>query len=325
MSKVIVMKDWVCQMLAEGLEQSDLDWSWVDAFDGNNLMDAEVILTSPYTPVTREMMAKAKKLKGIVSAVIGVESIDEKAATELGIVIGHGATLENFIGMAEATILLMLALTLDMHAKEKLLRENLPRPKALNSKLLYGQTVGLIGFGRIGKAVYERLLPFGVNMLLFDPYAREKAEKARMVDLPTLLQASDIVSLHVTLTAETRHMIGESELRQMKPSAFLINTARGAVIDEQALHKALKEKWIAGAALDAFEIEPLPKNSPLRTLDNVILTPHILGHTQNVMASLPKAAIENIHRILAGQPPLYVKNPEVLPRWQERIKGLSLY
>jgi D-3-phosphoglycerate dehydrogenase len=183
----------------------------------------------------------------------------------------------------------------------------------------------LIGFGRIGKAVYERLLPFGVNMLLFDPYAREKAEKARMVDLPTLLQASDIVSLHVTLTAETRHMIGESELRQMKPSAFLINTARGAVIDEQALYKALKEKWIAGAALDAFEIEPLPKNSPLRVLDNVILTPHILGHTQNVMTSLPKAAIENSRRILSGQPPLYVKNPEVLPRWQERIKSLSLY
>ena len=322
MSRVLVTNDWVCRMMAEGLAQSGLDFTWVDAFDEALLADAEVILTSPYTAVTKETMEKGKKLKGVVSAVIGVESIDEKAATKLGLVIAHGATPENFLGMAEATILLMLALTLDLHAKEKLLRQHLPRPKTLQAKLLFGQTVGLIGFGRIGKAVYERLLPFGANILVFDPHVKAMPEKAQWVDLPTLLQNSDIVSLHVTLSAETRDMIGEHELRQMKPTAFLINTARGAVVDEKALYRALKEHWIKGAALDAFSIEPLPKDSSLRELDNAILTPHILGHTQDVMTSLPQAATENIKRILSGKPPLYCKNPEVLPSWQERLKTL---
>jgi len=118
-------------------------------------------------------------------------------------------------------------------------------------------------------------------------------------------------------------MLGERELALMKPSAYLVNTSRGEAIDEGALYRALKEKRIAGAALDSFTVEPLPDDSPLRGLDNVILTPHMVGHTQDVFASFPPAAVENITRILSGEPPLYCKNPEIIPAWRRRLARIT--
>jgi D-3-phosphoglycerate dehydrogenase len=144
-----------------------------------------------------------------------------------------------------------------------------------------------------------------------------------MVDLPTLLQSSDIVSVHVTLTHETRHLLGESELRLMRPEAYLINTARGGVIDEQALYHVLKERHIAGAAIDVFEQEPLDPESPLRQLDNVLLTPHMVGHSQELMAAIPPTAAENVLRVLRHEPPLYVRNPQVLAAWRQRLATLK--
>jgi phosphoglycerate dehydrogenase-like enzyme len=131
------------------------------------------------------------------------------------------------------------------------------------------------------------------------------------------------VSVHVTLTAETRHFLGDAELRLMRSDAYLVNTSRGAVIDEQALYRVLKDKGIAGAALDVFEQEPLPPESPLRELDNVILTPHMIGHSRELMAAIPPAAAENVLRVLRGEPPLYVKNPEILPAWRQRLAALD--
>ena len=139
------------------------------------------------------------------------------------------------------------------------------------------------------------------------------------------MQTSDFVSLHVTVTDETRAMIGEKELRMMKPTAYLVNTARGAALDEDAVYKILKEGAIAGAALDAFVDEPLPADSPLREFvgaDNVILTPHMIGHSHDVMASLPVAAVENVRRVLQGEPPLYTKNPQVIDKWKDRIANM---
>jgi D-3-phosphoglycerate dehydrogenase len=118
-------------------------------------------------------------------------------------------------------------------------------------------------------------------------------------------------------------MIGEREFRQMKPHAFFINTARGAVVDEKALYKALKEQWIQGAALDTFVTEPLPADSPLRNLDRVILTPHSIGHTRDVMRALPEVALANIQNLCAGRPPRYFKNPQVMARWQQRLQTIS--
>jgi D-3-phosphoglycerate dehydrogenase len=145
-----------------------------------------------------------------------------------------------------------------------------------------------------------------------------------MTDLDTLLRSSDVVAVLVSITPGSRGMLGERELALMKPSAYLVNTSRGEALDEGALYRALKEKRIAGAALDSFTVEPLPDDSPLRGLDNVILTPHMVGHTQDVFASFPLAAVENITRILAGEPPLYCKNPEIIPAWKQRLARLAV-
>jgi phosphoglycerate dehydrogenase-like enzyme len=195
----------------------------------------------------------------------------------------------------------------------------------MKARMVRGKTIGLIGMGRTARGVVERLAGWDVRLQAHDPYVALEVAPAgvRMVDLPTLLRTSDVVSVHVTLTSETRHMLGEAELRLMQPHAYLVNTARGGAIDEQALYRVLRDGVIAGAALDVFEEEPLALESPLRTLDNVILTPHMIGHSRELMAALPPAAAENVLRALRGEPPLYVKNPEVLPAWRQRLAALG--
>jgi phosphoglycerate dehydrogenase-like enzyme len=154
-----------------------------------------------------------------------------------------------------------------------------------------------------------------------DEAARD-AQATRVADLLTLLRTSDIVNVLVELTAQTHGMIGMAELSAMRRDACLVNTARGAVVDEAALAQALRDGVIAGAALDAFAAEPLAADSPLRTLDNVILTPHTIGHTRELMDSFVPAAYQNVVRIAAGEPPLHFKNPQVLATWRERFARL---
>lgn len=334
---VFISNDWISSMLAEWLKGLDVNLiqapapkmpppitypedQWKTLF-GNT----DVIVVSPVSVCSRAIMEYAPKLKAVMSPVIGVESIDVDAATELGIVVGHGATPENFLGIAESTVMFMTTLSLDLHFKEQNLRNNDPRPMNLKARSIRGKKIGLVGMGRIARGVVDRLAGWECEIQYFDPYVPQSKAPAgtTAVDLDTLLRTSDIVSLHVIVTDETKHMIGERELRLMKPTAYLVNTARGAALDEAAIYRILKEEVIAGAALDAFEVEPLPADSPLRELKNVILTPHMAGHTQEVMASLPVAMLENIRRVLRGEPPLYVKNPDVLPKWRERIKKLG--
>ncbi len=270
-------------------------------------------------------MAAAPRLRGVVSAVIGVDTIDMEAANELGLIVGHGAMPENYLGVSESTVMLIAALCLDLHGKETMLRTNAPRPAQLRARMVRGKTIGLIGMGRAARGVVERLAGWEVRMQASDPYVSQTSapDGVAMVELDELLRTSDVVSVHVTLTAETRHILGEAELRKMRPDAYLINTARGGAVDEAALYRILKDRVIAGAAIDVFEHEPLAPNSPLRTLDNVILTPHIVGHSQELMAAIPPTAAENVLRLLRGEPPLYVKNPEALESWQRRLASLT--
>jgi phosphoglycerate dehydrogenase-like enzyme len=200
-----------------------------------------------------------------------------------------------------------------------------PTPTDAWARMLFGRTAGLIGFGRIARGVAERLAGFGVRILAHDPFVKpETAPRGvEFHDLESVLKSSDIVSLHVNITETTRGLIGERELGFMKPTAYLVNTSRGEAIDESALIRALKARQIAGAALDNFIVEPLPTNSPLRELDNVILTPHMVGHTRDVFASFPTAAVENIAHILRGELPLHCKNPEIAPAWRARLARLS--
>ena len=290
---------------------------------------AEVMMFSSRSICSREIMLAAPRLRGIVNPTIGLETVDLAAANELGIIVGHGATPENFLGMAEATVMLILMLMYQPRETEAVLRDRRRRPRSTPkdvwARMLRGRTVGLVGLGRIARGVVERLSGFGVNLVACDPFVgRDQApEGVKMTDLDTLLRSSDIVAMLVSITPESRGMLGERELALMKPSAYLVNTSRGEAIDEAALYRALKDKRIAGAALDSFAVEPLPDDSPLRQLDNVILTPHRVGHTQDAFASFPPAAVENITRILRGEPPLYCKNPEVIPAWQRRLANLG--
>jgi D-3-phosphoglycerate dehydrogenase len=289
------------------------------------LADADVIVVNSHNLLSAEDMAAARRLRAVMTPTIGVDAVDLAAAERLGIIVGHGATPENFLSMAEATVMLMTVLFYDLRGTERVLRQGLPRPLTMKSRMLRGSTIGLVGFGRIARAVHQRLAGWDTQILVHDPFLPAEAIPAglRMVDLDTLLSESDLVSLHVTLDAGTRGMIGEAQLRAMKPGSFIVNAARGGLIDEAALYRCLKDGHLAGAALDNFEPEPLSADSPLRQLDNIILTPHMVGHTRHVMASVAPALHENIRRVMRGELPLYPKNPQIAEAWRQRLAALG--
>jgi phosphoglycerate dehydrogenase-like enzyme len=291
------------------------------------LGDADAIVLTPRTAFSAEDLAAAGNLKGIVFPTIGVEALDLAAATKQGIAVGFGATLEAVESMAEANASLIAALLLDFKAKEQALRQRGWRDGTVEARMVRGKTIGFVGFGRIARATLQRLLPWGVRAQFYDPYVDtwEAALESvvKVSNLAELLQTSDVVDLQVELTAETKGMIGATELANMRSDAFLVNTARGGAVDETALARALRERRIAGAALDAFATEPLPMTSPLRELDNVWLTPHNIGHTIELQQSFVHATIENVLRICSDEPPRYFRNPEVLERWRARLADLA--
>jgi D-3-phosphoglycerate dehydrogenase len=179
---------------------------------------------------------------------------------------------------------------------------------------LHGETVGIVGLGNIGSAFARRVAALETRVIACDPYvgdAHFAALGVERVSLETLAERSDYVSVHTLLNAETRHLIGERFFRRMKPTAFLINTSRGPVVDEQALIRALEDKRLAGAALDVWEQEPVGPDHPLLKMDNVIATPHAAYFSTAAVAQVPRRCGEEIARVLTGQRPLNVVNPEV--------------
>lgn len=288
---------------------------------------AEVMMFSSRSICSREVIMAAQRLRGIVNPTIGLETVDLATANELGVIVGHGAMPENYLGMAEATVMFMLMLMYNPKASQEVTYGIRPRPNPRDvwAQMLQRRTVGLIGLGRIAHAVVDRLAGFDVNMIAYDPHVPADSVPAsvKLVDLETLLKTSDIVGLFVAITPETRNMINDQTLALMKPTAFLVNPSRGDAVDEDALYRALKEKRLAGVALDVFQVEPPPLDSPLLTLDNVILTPHMVGQTKDSFAAIPKVAVENVSRILNDEPPLYCKNPGVISAWRERLARLG--
>jgi phosphoglycerate dehydrogenase-like enzyme len=282
------------------------------------LHDADVLLAASSFACTRALMASAARLRGVVSPTTGVEGFDLAAATELGILVANGQTSENVDGMAEATILLMLAALYDLRGAEAILRENRPRPSQTNGRMLGGKIVGMIGFGRIARAIAARLAAWDVTIQAYTPRPPVGFGAVRFVGLEDVLRSSDIVCVLAALNGETEGLLDARRLALLKHGAVLINTARGGIIDEAALCALAQARLDLRLALDTFRTEPLPPESKLRGLPNAILTPHMLGHTHEAHASLPDAAVENLRRLLAGQVPRYVCNPEVIPRWQAR-------
>jgi len=255
---------------------------------------------------------------------IGTEFIDVPACTARGVVVAFGAVPDNYLGVAEAIVMLATALMKELPAKQAAMREGGWRV-ADAGRMVAGSTIGMIGLGNVGRALVRRLAGWDCRVLCYDPYVKAADAGALgvdLVDLDTLLGAADVVSVQATLTAETRHMIGARELGLMRRDAYLVNTARGPLVDESALRRALEEGRIAGAAVDVWEDEPTAADNPLRRHPRVIATGHNVGHPQRLYDAMVAAAAENVLRALRGDPPLYVRNPDVLPAWRARVPAL---
>jgi phosphoglycerate dehydrogenase-like enzyme len=239
--------------------------------------------------------------------------------------------------VAETTVTFMLALFKKLRERDADVRAG--KWRTLDNYAYYvgsrasdgfpGQTIGLVGFGRIGTRVAQLLAPWRARIIAYDPYvppATFLMHGVKSVDYETLLRESDVVSFHVVLTKETRYMFGDKELKLMKPNAIVLNTARGKVIDEKALAKAIDENRIRGAAIDAFEEEPLPMDSPLRKLgDRVLLSPHSASYTEGgELRQGVEWAMRSVATALKGGIPDNVYNKDVIPRWKERFGGASV-
>lgn len=290
---------------------------------GELLGEVDVIVATPRLRISAAHMLQADRLRCILFPTIGVDPLDVGAATELGIAVGHGAPAESVHSMAEATVTLITALMHRLPQKMSVLQAGGWREPVVLGRMLRGKVVGLVGFGRIGQATAALLSPWGVRVLFSDPFVQEPSEvgNAAAVPLDRLLQESDVISLHTALSAETFGLIGQRQLDLMKRDAVLVNTSRGNLIDEAALVAALGSGRLAGAALDVFAEEPLGIDHPLRRLPNVILTPHDIGHSEELMAALGRTLIDNLEAVLRGGPPLHVFNHDVLPLWSQRFNG----
>ena len=283
--------------------------------------DVDVILASHLETISRGVIEAASRLRLVIVPFIGTDKIDIPAATRSGVLVANSPTPENFIAVAEATIGLILMLLKRIKHNEAKLRRGEWAQRQDRGEFLFGKTVGLVGLGRVGSHVARRLVNWDVRLLASDPYismAQAEALDVTLVDLDTVVAESDVVSLHASLTDETRGLMGEKELRRMKPTAVLVNTARGEMADEEALARALSEGWIAGAAVDAFVKEPLPPGNPLRGVDpeRLILTPHNVSHSEAGRRANLQLAFDQILAATRGEAPAHCVNPEAIPHWR---------
>jgi len=290
----------------------------------NLIGDCPIVFPAGRDFIGADILDSCPELQAVVKSSIGIESVDVDAATNLGIICCNSPTPENYMGVAEATIGLMVALFKRLKRNEAQMRAHGWKETRNHGVLMLGKTVGIIGVGRIGQNVAKRLGAWGMKILGYDPYVKQETVAdlgVKMVSLEELLRQSDVVTLHVVLTRETRGMLGLAQLQLMKPSSFLINTSRGPAVQEADLVKALNENVIAGAALDVYSEEPTPMTNPLRQVDpeKLILTPHTIGTNPGSQAAGQKLAAESILALLDGKVPDSVVNPLAIPRWRERF------
>ena len=245
------------------------------------LSKCDAVIVRSRTKLTKDMIQAGKSLKAIGRAGVGLDTIDVEAAKSLGIKVLDAAQAST-ASVAELAIGLMLALARNIPKGDSSMKEGKWLKSQLSGSLLQGKTLGIIGFGRIGVHIARIARSMGMNILVSDPKLNSKCLEevcAKSLPLEDLLKESDVVTLNVALTADTKGLMNETNLRKMKRGAILINTSRGKIVDEKALLKALKEGWIAGAGLDVFESEP-PTDWELMKIPNVVCTPHIGAQTK---------------------------------------------
>jgi D-3-phosphoglycerate dehydrogenase / 2-oxoglutarate reductase len=278
--------------------------------------DADAVLNC-YAKMTARVIEKLNRCKIIARYGIGVDNVDLAAANKARILVTN---VPDYCvdEVSDHALALMLAL-----ARKIVSADNAVKGGAWNVtahaeiRRLRGQTLGLLGFGQIAKVVALKVQPLGMKVLVYDPYldavliAHHGAEAA---SLDRLLAEADVISIHVPLSPETRNLIGQRELAHMKPSAFLVNTSRGGIVDEQALAVALQEGRLGGAALDVLSAEPPPPDHPLRQAPNMILTPHLAFYSRESVIELQTKAAEEVARALKGEPPRSPVNAEVRAR-----------
>jgi len=284
----------------------DFDVRSVDGTDRPALLaalaDADAILVRSATKVDAEAIAAAKSLKVIARAGVGLDNVDIKAATNAGVMVVNAPT-SNIISAAELTIGHILSLARHIPAGHDSLAHDQWKRSKYTGVEIYEKTVGIIGLGRIGALITARMQAFGTNVIAYDPYvtsARAQQLGVTLVSLEELLSTSDFVTIHMPKTPETTGMIGDAQLALMKPSAFIVNVARGGLIDEDALYRALSERTIAGAGLDVFVSEP-PTGSPLLSLDNVVVTPHLGASTDEAQEKAGVSVAKSVRLALSGE------------------------
>ncbi|USG99716.1 D-glycerate dehydrogenase [Thermococcus argininiproducens] len=284
------------------------------------ITDVDAIVTLVTDKVDKELLDNASKLRIITQYAVGYDNIDLEEATKRGIYVTNTPGV-----LTDATADLAFALLLTSARRvveaDQFVRSGEWKRSAVGwHPLMFlgyglkGKTLGIIGFGRIGQAVARRAKGFGMKIIYYSRRRKLKAEKeigAEYVDFETLLEESDFISLHVPFTDETHHMIGEKELKIMKPTAILINTARGPVVDTKALIKALQEGWIAGAGLDVFEEEPY-YNEELFKLKNVVLAPHLGSATHEAREGMAELVAKNLIAFAKGEIPPNLVNKDVI-------------
>jgi D-3-phosphoglycerate dehydrogenase / 2-oxoglutarate reductase len=279
--------------------------------------DADAMICD-YSPITRRVLAGAPRLRVVSQYGIGVDNIDVAAASSLGIWVANApgfCTAE----VADHTLALLLAASRQLITQDRATRAGAWHSTYAGTPIdrLSDQTLGLVGFGRIARAVCDRARAFGLGVLAWSPSltAKRAAEHgAEAVTLDRLFRESDYLSLHVPATAETMGLVGEGRLSTLKPTAWLINTGRGALVDEAALIRALESGRLAGAALDVRQTEPPGLDDRLSRLPNVILTPHSAYYSRRAMVELKETAARNVVSVLQGRPPIRPVNPGVVPR-----------
>lgn len=280
--------------------------------------DAEVVWNFGSRIITAETLALLPRCGAIIRTGSGTDNVPVEEATRRGIVVANtpeahsDAVSDHAIGLLFAVVRHVVVQDRAVRAGKWAVADGLP------GWHLRGQTLGLVGFGLAAQLVARKMRGFEMNVLVHDPYIRAEVlarEGARAAELDALLAGSDFVLLHCPLTTETHHLIGERELRQMRPTAILVNTARGPVIDEPALVRALTEGWIAAAGLDVLEQEPPAPDHPLFKLNNVVITPHIAGYSDEHQEKGWRLSIEAAMALAQGRWPRSCVNRAVKPRW----------
>jgi len=301
----------VCELnvLKGGTDRSDL----LEA-----VQDADGVLGSPRLKADAEFFEAAPKLKVLCTCSVGFDSFDIEEATRRGVVVCHTPGVLTG-AVTNLTMSMIYGLSLKLYQNEKYARSGGWSRREASPGLgreIQGRILGVIGFGRIGQEVTRRMQSLGMRTIWYDVFDKlpETAPKSEYRPLNELLAESDFVTLHTNLSESTHHLIGEAELKRMQPSAYLVNTARGGLVDQPALTRALETGQIAGAALDVFEKEPPDPDDPILRLPNAICFPHIGSATEETRRAMRELTIENVLSTLAGNVPPAPVNPEVMTK-----------